>query len=169
VSHNYFVKETTVAPKHLTVHTRNQQYLFVYDDLQDYMFSSFGQGFVLHDQKKIVSPDCHGKGFLLLKEQGGHFFLNEREFMQWNSFHSDQHVFDLGFKDPVALMFESYFFNSLKISDFIISLEFEGEDGFPKNLWLFLYLCCYLLISCRQVVLSIMKLLSWFLWKFSFT
>jgi hypothetical protein len=169
VSHDYFVEETIVAPKFLTVHTGNQQSLFVYDDLQDYMFSSFGQGFVLHDQRNFVAPDCHGKGLLLLKEQGGHLFLSKREFMQWQSFHLDQQVCDLGFEDPVALMLESYFLNSLKISDFIISLAFEGEYGFPKNLWLLLYLCCYPLISCRHVILSVVKLLSWLLWKFSFT
>jgi hypothetical protein len=66
-------------------------------------------------------------------------------------------------------MLESYFLNSLKISDFIISLAFEGEYGFPKNLWLLLYLCCYPLINCRHVILSFVKLLSWLLWKFSFT
>ena len=40
LSHDYFVKETTVAPKHQIVHTGNQQSLFVYDYLHDYMFSS---------------------------------------------------------------------------------------------------------------------------------
>ena len=38
VSHDYFVEETTVTPKCLIVHIGNQQSLFVYDDLQDYMF-----------------------------------------------------------------------------------------------------------------------------------
>jgi hypothetical protein len=168
VSRDYFVEETIVSPNHLTIHTVNQQPFFIYDDLQDYMFSSFGQGFVLHDQRSFVAPDCHEEG-LLLKEQGGHLFLNKREFMQWNSFHSNQQVCDLGFEDRVALMMESYFLNSLKISNFIISLEFEGEYGFPKNLWLLLYLYCYSLISCRHVILSVVKLLSWLLWKFSFT
>jgi hypothetical protein len=64
VSHDYFFEETTTAPKRPTVHTGSQQPLFVYDDLHDYMFSSFGQGFVLHDQINFVSLDRHGKGLL---------------------------------------------------------------------------------------------------------
>jgi hypothetical protein len=83
VLHDYFVKETTTSPKRMIVHTGNQQSLFVYDYLQDYMFSSFDQGFVLHDQRKFVSLDRHGKGLLLLKEQGGLLFLSKREFMHW--------------------------------------------------------------------------------------
>jgi hypothetical protein len=64
VSHDYFVKETTVAPKRPTIHTGNQQSLFVYDGLQDYMFSSFDRGFVLHDQRNfifliIMGKDCY--------------------------------------------------------------------------------------------------------------
>jgi hypothetical protein len=117
-----------------------------------------------------VAPDFHGKEWLLLlKEKGGHIFLNKGEFMQWKSSHPDQHICYLGFEDPIALMLESYFLNSLKISYFIISLEFEGDYGFPKNLWLLLYLCYYPLISCRHVILSIVKLLSWLVWKFYFT
>jgi hypothetical protein len=50
------------------------------------MFSSFGQGFLLHDQRNFVAPDCHEMNYaqeLLFKEQGGHLFLSKREFMQW--------------------------------------------------------------------------------------
>jgi len=83
VSHDYFVRETNVSPKILIVQTRNQQSLFVYDDLQDCMFSSFDQGFVLHDQRNIFSPNHHGKGLLLLREQGGHLFFLKIAFMQW--------------------------------------------------------------------------------------
>jgi hypothetical protein len=139
LSHDYFVKEINVSPKCLDAHTGNQQSLFVYDDLHDYMFSSFCQGFLLHDQINFVAHDCHGKG-LLLKEQGGHLFLSKREFIQWQSSHPDQWICDHGFEDPISLMLESYFLNSLKILDFIISLAFEGEYGFPNNLWLLLYL-----------------------------
>jgi hypothetical protein len=76
------------------------------------MFSSFGQGFLLHDQRNFVAPDCHEMNYaqeLLLKEQGGHLFLSKREFMQWQPSLLDQQVFDLGFEDPVAVVLESYF------------------------------------------------------------
>jgi hypothetical protein len=105
-----------------------------------------------------------------MEEQGGHIFLSKRHFMQWQSSLLDQQVFYLGFEDPVAVVMESYFSNSLKISDFIIPPAYQGEYDFPKNfLWLLIYLCCYLLISCRDEIISVIKLLSWLLWKFSYT
>jgi len=70
---------------------------------------------------------------LLFNEKGGHLFLRKREFMQLQLSHPDQQVCDLGFEDPITLMLESYFLNSLKNSNFIITLAFEGEYGFVKN------------------------------------
>jgi hypothetical protein len=65
-----------------------------------------------------------------------------------SSFFLDQHVSDLGFKDPFAALLESYVSDFLKISDFIISPIFMGEYGFLKE---FLYHCCiFLLLSIDQ-------------------
>jgi len=167
------VEEEVYAPNHHTIYIENQQPLFGYDDIQDYMFSRFGQGFLLHDQRNFVAPDCHEMNYsqeLLLKEQGGHLFLNEREFMQWKPSLLDQQVFDLSFEDPVAIALEFYFSKNLKFSNFIIPPTFESKYDFQNNfLWLLICLFYYLFTNCRDEIISVMELLSWLLWKFSFT
>jgi hypothetical protein len=90
--------------------------------------------------------------------------------MHWQSSFLNQHDCDHGFEDPVAALLESYLSNSLKISDFIISPALVGEYDFLKEfLSLLLYFCYYQLISGRDEIISVMKLLEWLLWKFSFT
>jgi hypothetical protein len=107
---------------------------------------------------------------LLSKEQECHLFSNKGECMHCHSSFLNQHDCDLGFEDTVVYLLESYLSYSLKISYFIISLELVGEyDSLKKFLSLLLYFCYYLLISAIDVIMSIVKLLEWLLWKFSFT
>ena len=83
---DHSVEEEVTSPKHHTIYIENQQPLFGYDDIQDYLFSSFSHGFLLHDQRNFVALDCDEMNYaqeFLLKEQGGHIFLSKREFMQW--------------------------------------------------------------------------------------
>jgi len=82
------------------------------------------------------------------------------------------HVPDIGFKDPVATLLESYFLDFLKIPDFIISQALVGEYDSLKellSLLLLLYFCYYLLINGIDGIILVMKLLEWLMWKFSFT
>jgi len=75
-------KQQVVVSKCLAVDIGNQQPLFVCDDIQDYMFSSFGHGFLLHDQRNLVDPDCHEINYaqaLLFKEQGDQIFLKKKK------------------------------------------------------------------------------------------
>jgi hypothetical protein len=45
----------------------------------------------------------------------------------------DQYVSDLGFKDPVAALMESYGSEYVKISDFFYSSSLPGESCFLKE------------------------------------
>jgi hypothetical protein len=85
-------------------------------------------------------------------------------------FSVDQYVSNLGFKDPVATLMESYVPDYLKISDFFNSLTLPGEYCFLKD-FLSLLICFryFLLISDRDKIISVLKLLEWLLWKFGFT
>jgi hypothetical protein len=117
-------------------------------------------------KEEVVSPDDQD---LLMKEQEGYQFSSKEAFMDEHFFPEDQHVSDLGFKDSFAALLESSFSDFLKISDFI-SPAFTGEYGFLKDsLSLLVYLCFYLLISDRDKIISVLKLLEWLLWKSAFT
>jgi hypothetical protein len=58
---------------------------------------------------------------LLTEEQEGYLFSSKGECMYEQLSFLNQHDSDLGFEDPVVALLESYFSDSLKISDFIIS------------------------------------------------
>jgi hypothetical protein len=82
----------------------------------------------------------------------------------------DQHASDLGFKDPFAALLESYVSDFMKISNCIISPILMGEYGFLKEfLSLLLHFSYYLLVSGKDKIISILKLLEWLLWKSAFT
>ena len=82
----------------------------------------------------------------------------------------DQHVCDLGFKDPVVAFMDSYFSEKPKISDFLSLPLFMGEYGFWKDfLSLLLHVKHHLLISDKDEISSVFKLLGWLLWKSAFT
>ena len=102
---------------------------------------------------------------LITRELESHLFASKDAFMDEQLFYIDQP----GFKDPVAALMESYNLDHLKISDFT-SPTLLGEYGFSKDsLSLILYLSYYQMISDRDKVISVLKLLEWVLWKFSFT
>ena len=82
----------------------------------------------------------------------------------------DQHVCDIGFKDPVEAFMDSYFSENLKISDFLRLPWFMGKYGFLKNfLSLLLHVKHHLLISDKDEISLVFKLLEWLLWKLAFT
>ena len=82
----------------------------------------------------------------------------------------DQHVFDIGFKDLMAAFMDSYFSENLKISDFLRLPWFMGKYGFLNEfLSLLLHFRHQLLISDKDEISSILKLLGWLLWKSTFT
>ena len=81
-----------------------------------------------------------------------------------------QHNFYLGLKDLVAAFMESYISDNLKISDFLSFPVFLGMFGFLKNfLSLLLHVKHHLLISDKDEISSVFKLLGWLLWKSTFT
>jgi hypothetical protein len=85
-------------------------------------------------------------------------------------FPKNQYVSDLYFKDPVATFIESYISENPKISDFFSSLIFPGEYGFLNEfLSLLLHFKHHLLISEKDEIISVLKLLGWLLWKSTFT
>jgi len=73
----------------------------------------------------------------------------------------NQHVFDLGFEDTIASLLESYLSDSLKISDFIISLVFVGEYDFLKKFISLLYFCYCLLINETDEIILVLNLFEW--------
>jgi hypothetical protein len=85
-------------------------------------------------------------------------------------FPEEQHVSYLLFKDPVAAFMELYFSESLKVSDFFSLPVFLGKYGFLKDfLSLLFHVKHYLLISDKDEISSVLKLLGWLLWKSTFT
>jgi hypothetical protein len=73
----------------------------------------------------------------------------------------DQYISDLVFKDPVAALMELYISDHPKISNFFNSPTFSGEYSFLKDsLSLLLNFSFYLLISDRDKVFSVLKLLE---------
>jgi hypothetical protein len=103
---------------------------------------------------------------LITRELEGHLSSNKKVFMD-ESF-MDQHVSDFSFKDPFAALMESYVSDHLKISNY--SLTLPGEYCFLKEfLSLLLHFRHHLLINGIGEIISGLKLLEWFLWKFSFT
>ena len=85
-------------------------------------------------------------------------------------FSKDQHVFDLPFKDPVAAFMDLYFSENLKISYFLILPSFMGKYDFLNEfLSPLLHFRHQLLISDKDEISSIFKLLGWLLWKSTFT
>jgi hypothetical protein len=85
-------------------------------------------------------------------------------------FSMDQHVSDLGFKDPVTALMELYISDHPKISDFFNSSTLPSEYCFIKEfISLLLHFRYHLLISDRDKVISVLKLLEWLLWKSAFS
>jgi hypothetical protein len=85
-------------------------------------------------------------------------------------FLKEQHVSYLLFKDPVVAFMELRFSEVLKVSDFFNSPMFSGKYGFPKSsLSLWLHVQHHLLISKKDKISSVFKLLGWLLWKSAFT
>jgi hypothetical protein len=85
-------------------------------------------------------------------------------------FLEEQHVSYLLFKDPVAAFMELHFSEVLKVSDFFNSPMFSGKYGFLKSsLSLWLHVQHHLLISNKDKISSVFKLLGWLLWKSAFT
>jgi hypothetical protein len=107
---------------------------------------------------------------LITIELEGHQFSNKEAVMVEQVFSMDQHVYDLGFKDPVATFMESYISENLKFSYFLSSQMFPGGYGFLNEfLSLLLHFRHHLLIGGMDEIISVLKLLGWLLWKSTFT
>jgi hypothetical protein len=85
-------------------------------------------------------------------------------------FLEEQHVSYLLFKDPVAAFMELRFSEVMKVLDFFNLPMFSSKYGFPKSsLSLWLHVQHHLLISKKDKISSVFKLLGWLLWKLAFT
>jgi hypothetical protein len=99
-----------------------------------------------------------------------HMFCNKGKNMHDWTFSLNQYNCDSSFKDPMAVLLKSYLLDSLKISDFIMSLIFRDEyDLLKKSLWLLFWFHNYMQISSINEVHLVIKLLRWLLWKSTFT
>jgi hypothetical protein len=107
---------------------------------------------------------------LISREPEGCLFSSKEECMYEQLSFLNQQVSNHGLEDPIAAYMESYVSDCLKIPVFIISQVFMGKHVSLKEfLSLFSDLCYSLLISGMDGIPSVMKLLEWLLWKFSFT
>ena len=99
-----------------------------------------------------------------------HLFCSNGKNMHDWTFSLSQYNCDSSFKDPVAVLLESYLSDSLKTSDFIMSPIVRDEyDLLKKSLWLLFWFHNYMQISSINEVPSVIKLLRWLLWKSTFT
>jgi hypothetical protein len=90
--------------------------------------------------------------------------------MDMQLFPEEQHVSYFLFKDPVAVFMDLYFSKNLKISDFLSLPVFLSKYDFLKSsLSLWLHVQHHLLISNKDKISSVFKLLGWLLWKSTFT
>ena len=111
-----------------------------------------------YSQKEILMIDDQD---LIIREQEGHQFFSTEAVIFEQGFFVDQHVFDHGFKDPVAAFMDSYFSENPKISYFLRLPLFMGKYGFLKNfLSLLLHVKYHLLISDKDEISSVFKLLG---------
>ena len=107
---------------------------------------------------------------MIIREQEGHQFFSRESVIFQQGFFVDQHVFYHGFKDLVAAFMDSYFSDKLKISYFLRLPLFMGKYGFLKNfLSLLLHVKYHFLISDKDEIYLVFKLLGWMLWKSAFT
>ena len=85
-------------------------------------------------------------------------------------FLEEKHVSYLLYKDPVAAFMELHFSEGSKVSDFFNSPMFSSKYSFLKSsLSLRLHIQHHLLISSKDKISSVFKLLGWLLWKSAFT
>jgi hypothetical protein len=98
-------------------------------------------------------------------------YMAEQEVtMDMQLFSEEQHVSYFLFKDPVAVFMDLYFSKNLKISDFLSLPVFLSKYDFLKSsLSLWLHVQLHLLISNKDKISSVFKLLGWLLWKSAFT
>jgi hypothetical protein len=140
-------------------------YMFLVDHNQYVLNIVLSLSYDHYSEEGVVATDDQD---LITRELEGYQFSSKEAFM--DEVFMDQYVSDLGFKDPFAALMESYISDHLKISDFIYSSTLPGEYCFLKDfLSLLLYFSYYLLISDRDKIISVLKLLEWLLWKSSFT
>jgi hypothetical protein len=77
-----------------------------------------------YSEEGVVSIDDQD---LITRELEGYRFSSKEAVMDEQIFFVDQHVSDLGFKDPVSALMESYISYHLKVSYFIYSSTLLGE------------------------------------------
>jgi hypothetical protein len=152
--------------EHTVIDDCIDNYIFLVDHNQCVSNISFPLSYDHYSEEGVVATDDQD---LITTELEGYQFSSREAVMNEQLFSVDQHFSDLGFKDLVAALMESYISNHLKISDFI-SPAFTGEYGFLKD-FLSLLICFsyYLFISDRDKIISVLKLLEWLLWKSAFT
>jgi hypothetical protein len=120
-----------------------------------------------YSEEEVVVFDDHK---LISREPEDDQSSSRGKVMVEQEFSVDQHFSDLGFKDPVVAFMESYIPENPKISDFLNSSAFPGEYGFLNDsLSLLLHVKHHLLISDKDEIISVLKLLGWLLWKSTFT
>jgi hypothetical protein len=142
-------------------------YMFLDDHNPCHLNTALSSSEHYSEERQVAIFDDHK---LLSRELGIHQSSSKKVVMVERVFSLDQHVYELGFKDPVATFMESYISENLKFSDFLNSQMFPGEYGFlNKFLSLLLYFKHHLLINEKDEIISVLKLLGWLLWKSSFT
>jgi hypothetical protein len=105
---------------------------------------------------------------LITRELESHLFASREAFMDEALI--DQYVSDLGFKDLVVALMESYGSEYVKISDLFYSSSLPGESSFLKEfLSLLLHFRHHLLINGMDKIFLVLKLLEWMLWNSAFT
>ena len=120
-----------------------------------------------HSEERVVVTNDQD---MITIELEGHQSSNREAAIAERMFSMDQHVSYLCFKDRVAAFMESYIPENLKISYFLNLSTFPGEYDFLNEfLPLLLHFKHQLLISDKEKVSSILKLLEWLLWKPTFT
>jgi hypothetical protein len=149
------------------------EHIVVDDCIDNYMFLDDHNQYVLNPTLPLYCDQYSEEGVvaiddqdLITRELEGYQFSSRKTFMDEQLFYVDQN----SFKDSFVALLESYFSHHPKISNFINSPALLGEYCFLKEfLSLLLHFSYYLLVSGKDKIISILKLLEWLLWKSTFT
>jgi hypothetical protein len=152
--------------EHVVTNDCIDNYMFLTDHNPCHLNIALSLSFEHYSEEEVVLIDDQD---LITIELEGHQFSNKETVMIEQVFSMDHHVYDLGFKDPVATFMESYISENLKFSDVRSSQMFLGGYGFLNEfLSLLLHFRRHLLIGGMDEIISVLKLLGWMLWKSTF-
>ena len=123
------------------------------------------EAIVFNDHKESIKESENHKSFSKGKIMVGHEPAINIQFLP-----KIQHVSEMCIKDPVAAFIESYVSRKMEFLDFLNLLVFPEDFGVVNIfLSLLLHFKHQILISKDDEIISVLKLLGWLLWKFSFT